>query len=355
MELALYDADHGYYEAESRFADPLGREGDFITAADLGPWAAVAFTDLIVWSWQQLGEPAEWALVEQGGGSGRLLIDTLSRLAQQELPQPTTYSVERSAALRQRQQQLYATHGVTIHQHGSMEQLPQLDAAVLISNELPDAFPVRRFIHRDGVMYEQLVAWSGTDFVWQESDKPLQHAPDIPQSICNRWPNNYQSEWSDALSPWLNGCAAVANRSLLICVDYGFSQLEYYRPERSSGTLMGHRAHQVVERVLAHAGECDITSHVDFTALRNSAEGAGFQVVAFMPQWAWLAQSPSVQQEMVRRAADSSIASIQAVAHAKRLMLPQGMGESFKLLIATNSITPSTPDYLTPFNMLDRL
>jgi len=355
MAQALYDPDHGYYEGRQRFADPVGKQEDFVTAADLGPWASLAFADLILWSWQQLGSPAVWALVEQGGGSGRLLVDTLAILAGWEMAQPQVYAVERSASLRQHQRTLYDAKSVAITQCATTDQLPDLDAAVLMSNELPDAFPVRRFVAKNSLLYEQMVAWDGSKFIWQDATAPLPHPPNIATTIRTQWQDNYRSEWNPNLDQWIQSCSEIANKSIILCVDYGFSQQEYYRPERSDGTLMGHQQHQVVEHILAEAGACDITAHIDFTALLHAACTAGFHGTAFMPQWAWLAQSPSVQREMANKGAQSDLASVQAIAQAKRLMLPQGMGETFKLLVAAKGVTPTEPSYLAPFNRLSSL
>jgi len=144
----------------------------------------------------------------------------------------------------------------------------------------------------------------------------------------------------------------LAERMVLLCVDYGFSREEYYRPERCDGALMGHAAHQVVEDVLAHPGKCDITAHVDFSALHHAAQQAGMESALFMPQWAWLAQSLSVQARMAKDAAKGDLASVQSVAQAKRLMLPQGMGETFKLYVATQGVAATRPDYMRSFDRL---
>ncbi|MDX8409072.1 MAG: SAM-dependent methyltransferase [Mariprofundales bacterium] len=348
MAMALYDPQGGYYESHEVFAS----KGDFVTAADLGGWAALAFADLIAWSWHHLGAPAEWALVEQGGGSGRLLVEVVELLKARDLPLPTFYSIEHCASLRARQSELFVQQGITVTQYATLAQLPSLRDVVLMNNELPDAFPVRRFVARSGMLHEMMVAWDGKCFVWQEEENVLADGPAITGATMACWPEGYTSEWNPNLAPWLKACAAVADRALLLCVDYGFSQQEYYRPERCDGSLMGHAAHQVVKDVLANPGDCDITAHVDFSALHGEAQQAGMEGSLFMPQWAWLAQSPSVQRTMAEVAARGDLASVQSVAQAKRLMLPQGMGETFKLYVATQGVAATRPDYLRSFDRL---
>ena len=74
MALALAHPDHGYY----RKADPLGGEGDFITAPEISQ----VFGELIgLWcvvTWQQAGRPAPFHLVEFGPGRGTLMADAMT-------------------------------------------------------------------------------------------------------------------------------------------------------------------------------------------------------------------------------------------------------------------------------------
>lgn len=121
--------------------------------------------------------------------------------------------------------------------------------------------------------------------------------------------------------------ACMIKRGFLFCVDYGYSQQEYYRSQRIEGTLLGHRNHQVVENVLDRPGSCDITAHVDFTTLRRIGERLGFKAGCFMSQGAWLAQTPSVQKYVESLAASGSVESVQELAQAKRMLLPSGWGK----------------------------
>ena len=73
MSLCLTHPEHGYYVAR----DPLGREGDFITAPEvsqmfgelLGLWAASV--------WKAMGAPDTVRLIELGPGRGTLMMDAL--------------------------------------------------------------------------------------------------------------------------------------------------------------------------------------------------------------------------------------------------------------------------------------
>ncbi|RMH50046.1 MAG: SAM-dependent methyltransferase [Zetaproteobacteria bacterium] len=351
MEAALYEPELGYYERR----DPFAEEGDYVTAADLGDWAALAFADLIAWGWRAMGAPSDWALIEQGGGSGRLLCAIVTALEERGASPPRRIAIERTNAMRRRQQARYRERGISVAQYDRPEAVPPQECAILISNELPDAFPVRSFVQERGRLYERLVAWEEGRFRWRRAETPLRDPPPIDPRLRAAWPEGYRSEWNPHLACWMEQSARLAERALLFCVDYGFAREEYYRPERRRGTLMGHANHRVVERVLDHAGGCDITAHVDFTALAEAARAAGFRPLAFTPQWAWLAQSPVLQARLARLAARRDAAAVAEIARLKRLIMPQGMGETFKLFVASRGGDLPPPDHLAPFDRLDRL
>jgi len=341
MRAALYEEKLGYYESKHVF----GEAGDFVTGADLGPWLAMGFADLMFWGWQQLGKPEEWVLLEQGGGTGRLLTQVLRFLQHQNMAFPTVIAVERSAQMRERQQVHYTEKGFDVQQYVELADVKTDLPVLMMCNELPDAFPVRSFIWRDQYFYERGIQLSDNKFVWSESQKPMTDTPSIDAMLIEAWSNGYISEYNPALSTWQKDVSHVIEHGFIFCVDYGYSQQEYYRPNRIEGTLMGHKAHQVVENVLADVGLCDLTAHVDFTALAKAGIKYDLLPCSFITQGGWLAQSPMVQQAISELAQDGSLESVQALAHAKRMLLPFGMGETFKLLVQAKG-KQTCPDYL---------
>jgi len=347
MRAALYEPNLGYYESNEIF----GEGGDFVTGADLGPWLAMGFCDLMVWGWQQLGSPDQWVLLEQGGGTGRLLTQVLRFLELQKLTPPVIISVECSASMRKRQKLQYAKAGFDVEQYAKLSDVDTDLPILMMCNELPDAFPVRSFIWQNKSFYERGIQSSNGRLEWVESDRVLLDKPDIDPTITEAWPDGYTSEYNPALAIWQKDIANLLDHGFVFCVDYGYSQREYYRPNRIEGTLMGHKAHQVVEDILAEPGTCDITAHVDFTQLAKTGLSHDLRACSFITQGAWLAQSPSVQQAVTSLAQEATVESMQALAHAKRMLLPFGMGESFKLLVQGKG-QQSCPDYL---KSLDRI
>lgn len=352
MRTALYEPDLGYYESARVF----GAKGDFVTAPEMGPWLALGLADLVYWGWQQLGRPADWTLLEQGTGQGRLLADLLGLIAQLDMTPPArVIAVERSQQMRQRQQHLFAARGLEVEQYASLDELGPLDPCLFFSNELPDAMPVRCFHWRDGVMFERGVGTDGDAFVWSDAPAPVDDGPTVDAGLTAAWPDGYISEWNPNLQPWQRQLAGVVRHGYLFTIDYGYGAAEYYRPERVRGTLLAHLGHQTSEDVLASPGSRDITAHVDFTALARAGMAAGLPPISWMGQGAWLAQSPLVQQAVQAMAAANRPEDIALLAHAKRMLLPTGMGEMFKLLIQATGMPASRPDYLGSFDRLAAL
>ena len=59
--------------------------------------------------------------------------------------------------------------------------------------------------------------------------------------------------------------------------DYGLESDAFFVPPRKDGTLRAYYRHKVADDLFARVGEQDLTSSVDFTAIRNAGESAGLK------------------------------------------------------------------------------
>ncbi|MDQ6959564.1 MAG: SAM-dependent methyltransferase [Mariprofundaceae bacterium] len=359
MQAALYEPGLGYYDTKTVF----GEKGDFVTASELGPWSTLAMADLVFNAWQQMGAPVAWTLIEQGSGSGQQLASLLDILVQWSMQMPTSViSVEHCAQLRNRQQKLFAERQLDVILVASLRDVLASEHVVFYSNELPDAFPVPCFHYKQGVFYERGVGIDGDAFCWLDADKPMTiinqpmtHPPEITNKLVANWPDSYISEYNPALSVWQQELARIIQSGFVFTVDYGYSQQEYYRQARVEGTLLAHVDQTADEDVLSNPGSRDITAHVDFSALVRAGKQAGLEPLLWMSQGGWLAQSPSVQALIQSLAEQNDKLSMHLLAHAKRMLMPFGMGEVFKLLVQAKGLSAKKPEYLSQFDHLDVL
>jgi len=352
MQAALYEPGLGYYETKTVF----GEKGDFVTASELGPWSSLAMADLVFDAWRQMGEPTDWTLIEQGSGSGQQLASLLDILCQFNMQQPgTVISVEHCAQLRARQELLFTKRQLSIQIVAGLEDVAAAEYVIYYSNELPDAFPVPCFHYHKGAFFERGVGLKGDAFCWLDAAEPMQQTPEIASKLVAAWPDDYISEWNPALSAWQQQLSRIIQSGFVFTVDYGYSQQEYYRQARVEGSLLAHVAQTACEDVLSEPGGRDITAHVDFTALVRAGRHAGLEPLLWMSQGGWLGQSPSVQSLIQSLAAQNDKVSMHLLAHLKRMLMPFGMGEVFKLLVQSKGLSASKPYYLAQFDHLDVL
>ena len=149
MELVLYEPDLGYYAGG---AQKFGREGDFVTAPELG----TLFGRTLARQLEELGYP----ILEFGAGSGALADTLLSQHA-------FDYRiVEVSPQLQARQQARLGARAQWL------ERLPERIRGVVIANEVVDAMPVHAVAWRpDGIM-ERGVALANNHLAWEGDPRP---------------------------------------------------------------------------------------------------------------------------------------------------------------------------------------
>jgi len=279
------------------------------------------------------------------------VIHALERTADR-LP-TSIVAIEASELMRERQHALYQHEGIDVRQLADIHELEGQENCIMFCNELPDAFPVRCFIWHDQAMLERGVVWAGDGFAW--GVQPLADPPAIDPALIQAWEDGYASEWNPGLSTWQSGIAGCMHRGYILSVDYGYAGSEYYRPQRREGTLLAHVRHQATDDVLSEPGSRDITAYVDFTAMGRAGMQAGMDVCCWMSQGAWLAQSPSVQKHIRQLAATPDAKSLQEMASGRRMIMPQGMGELFKLCVQSQNIPAEGPSYLVQFNRAEAL
>ena len=335
MELCLYAPGLGYYSAG---AAKFGAAGDFVTAPELGPLFAACVADAVAPVLQQLGPEAEF--VELGGGSGAFAEVALKKLLALDAL-PARYAIlEPSADLRQRQRERLQQHLPAL----LFEVVEWLDAppqsswnGVLFANEVVDALPTPRFSLRDGEVFEEHVALDGEGrFI--RSDRPADAllaaaARHVERQLPAAFADGYRSELLPQLPYWVQAVVGGMQRGALLFIDYGHPRAEYYQPQRSDGTLRAFHRHHVSDDVFAWPGLQDITASVDFTALAEAGEGAGFDFSGYCSQASFLIGNGLAANLAAAEArARDEAARFALRQQAKQLTLPDAMGERFQAI-----------------------
>ena len=145
-------------------------------------------------------------------------------------------------------------------------------------------------------------------------------------------PVGYISEINLAAEAWVASMSDILTAGMLLLVDYGFPRREYYHPQRNSGTLMCHYRHRAHGDPFILVGLQDITAHVEFTALAETAHAAGMRVAGYTTQAAFLL-AQGITGFMSE--ADDELTRLQLAQQIKKLTMPHEMGDLFKVLALT--------------------
>lgn len=337
MAAALYDAEDGYYCR--RDLARWGRSGDYLTSPVRSPLFAITFAHYFVKLYEELGTHDSLTLIEAGAGAGHFAAGVLETL-QREYPQvfaSTRYVIdEASADAIERMKASLARFAERIEFRRLAEMDTPASTAIVFANELLDAFPVHRVRMRDGQLWELCVGCDAAGrFVWVERQPATSRLVAYFSELQLTLAEGRTAEVNLAALDWVARAAAVIERGFLITVDYGADAQELFTGgERRGGTLRAFHRQQFVEDLLAHPGEQDLTTTVDWTSIRNAGRAAGLQTVHFERQDKFLIQAGLLEQlEQLTANVRSEAEAVSLRADARHMILPDAMSASFQILI----------------------
>jgi NADH dehydrogenase [ubiquinone] 1 alpha subcomplex assembly factor 7 len=334
MTLCLAHPRHGYYMARV----PLGRQGDFITA----PEVSQIFGELIgVWclaAWELIGRPAPVRLVELGPGRGTLMADLLRacRIAPDFIDAARIHLVEFSPALAAMQRRTLAAAADRIAWHQQLDEVPQ-GPVILIANEFFDAIAIRQLQRRGERWHERVVGLDAAGSLG------LGLAPDpVADGLVPAWARHAAEGAVIEISPercrlaQVVGARLAVAPSVALIIDYG------HLASAAGDTLQAVARHRRADP-LAHPGEADITSHVDFSGLGACLRQAGAAVYPAMDQAGFLSAMGLAARVAALERGQSPDTRATIAAGASRLAAADQMGHLFKVLGAGH------PDLPPPF------
>jgi SAM-dependent MidA family methyltransferase len=345
MELALYAPGLGYYRAGSW---KLGSGGDFVTA----PEVSELFGRCLAAQCAEVLRATGGQILELGAGSGSLAAALLCSLdAEGVLPE--RYAIlEVSGDLAARQRARLAALPPHLRERVVwLERLPPAPLrGVILANEVADALPVRRFRLSGGAACELGVALAPGGTL-EDAERPpdaelAQACAAIFGALPLALPDGYTSEVNLRVAPWIASLGDCLERGVVLLIDYGLPRAHYYHAQRAAGTLRCHFRQRAHDDPFVNLGVQDITAWVDFTRVAEAASLAGLEVSGFATQAAFLL---ALGLERAVAAAPDTASRARLAGEARRLVMPEEMGEAFKVMALTRAC--ETP--LTGFTVQD--
>jgi NADH dehydrogenase [ubiquinone] 1 alpha subcomplex assembly factor 7 len=344
MKLALQDRSSGYYIQNK----PFGVNGDFITSPEISQLFGELIGIWCAYTWQQLGSPDDIKLIELGPGTGILMSDLLraTKNIKGFHKSISIHFVEISPILKASQQKILKKFpDISANWHDNLIDIPY-GPSIIIANEFFDALPINQYIKIYNEWHENIVtAFPGSEELcfasipvhsklnnFLNSEYPYARnranvemclpAIKVTQEICERFKQN-------------PGAALI--------VDYGYDY-EHKIRKHFSPTLQAVKNHRF-HPILSDIGNADITSHVDFHAIREAVQARECNFFGTVSQRKLLLElGIEIRADLLIKSGSNEQAN-EIMLAVDRLISPGQMGELFKVV----AISSKTVDYLLGF------
>lgn len=283
MEIALYDAECGYYRSAR---DPFGKHGDYFTASQMQPVFGRLSAAAMRAHRDELDAGTDFTVVEWGAGRGDM-AEAFAGFCY------SAVDVGRGAP-------------------------PERFTGAVFANELFDALPVDVLRWSDGAWLEMRVGLTDDSFGWVIGP--------VAEDFAEEGGDGWWRERAVRMRETLQAMTAPLERGFAVIIDYGYTRRELGRFRQ--GTLMAYRSHQALDEIFAAPGEQDLTAHVDWDALRACAAELGLVEVRFESFAQWLLRAGEADEFASALAAADEAEAARLRLQLKTLLV--SMGESFR-------------------------
>lgn len=332
MEEALYHPRYGYYSSN---VATIGRRGDFSTSATISNVLARA---VCVWALNekkqvlQAGMSRRWNVIEVGAGDGSFARDFIAQTPVVHRALLTYHIVETSEPLQRKQAETAPKSKIKWHKDIQSALEACEGVALIISNELADAFPARvlRYHAAEKRWDERFLRDMGNEGL-AEFYQPVNDDRPLNSSVMGDWDaevcpleDGQTVEVLSSYEAWLKGLTEHLRLGSFLTIDYGDTFPNLYQ-RRLQGTARGYFQGVCVQdaQIYDRFGHQDLTVDVNFTDLQNWGEGQGLATQSLQKQREFLAAMlPELDQP----------GPAQQDPAVEFLMSPYGAGDAFKVL-----------------------
>jgi SAM-dependent MidA family methyltransferase len=362
MAWALYDRLFGYYVKRKKI---IGKHADFVTSPTLSGAFSYALGRLGTEFVERAGD-ALCAIVDIGSGGGELIRGVAAEVGDRAL----FFGVDRSYEVVGRRPPADPGGGNLVGRRAphvprgnegrlaadappitftpDLASLPTHHPTLILSNELFDAFPVARLVRREGGLRELCVTLRDDQLDWSEREAPEEYV----RYFADRGIELQVGQFADVTPEWSSfheGLFSRFERCLVVSIDYGFEERKLFDPRiRRFGTAAAFHRQQFNRDLLARPGEQDLTAHINFDDLIRAGERSGAQTLFFGRQATFLLAlgitshplfTPS--HELAYEGLEDAVADSEERQAARRLVLPEGIGEEMRVLVQGRGVDPA--------------
>lgn len=340
MHYALAATTASYYRQQTS----LGETGDFITAPEISQMFGEIIGIWCIEQWRRLGRPANIGIIELGPGSGLLMRDLL-RSIQQLAPEFYNAVHVQLMEINQHfigiQQKNLSKYDINIKWVTTLNEI-NASPVLIIANEFFDVLAIKQYIKIREDWHEVIVAMDPLDGK-VKFDKIFIQKKELQAQLKQDHVNARdgavieESPESLALVRLISSHLKKYSGASLI-IDYGYNiKLQHRNRTHYNSTLQAVKDHQYYP-LLENLGEADISAHVDFNALRNTALLQGLEISEYTTQREFLMKYGIIQRAHKLRS--TLVADEKQIIdkQVSRLIAESQMGNLFKVLTLFNRV-----------------
>ncbi|MED1468232.1 class I SAM-dependent methyltransferase [Bacillus salipaludis] len=326
ISAALYHPDFGYYMKEKV---KIGRNGDFITTSNISDIYGRLFAKWFSKIYKQYDLPVVFC--EIGAGNGRFANAFLTEWYE-SIQIPIEYIIVESSPYHRKLQKELLGSAFSVTQLETLHEIRGF-AGMIFSNELFDALPVHVIEKENGRIFEVMIGIENNKLF--EKRVPLSNQEIVQFLSENKLElqEKQRFEVPLAMEKMIGDISEFITEGLVVSADYGYTTQEWMQPARSRGSLRGYYQHQMLDNILEHPGEIDITTHIQFDQLIQQGENAGLNFVTMLRQDEFLLKAGILEE--LQSHFDPNPFSEQSKQNRaiRSLIMPSGISSYFHIII----------------------
>ena len=337
---ALYHPEFGYYMKDKQ---KIGRQGDFITTSNISDVYGRLVAKWFSSTCKKTNLPPVFC--EIGAGNGRFAEAFLQEW-NDSIKAPLQYFIVESSPYHRKLQSELLLRDFSVIQVESLSELGPFEGMVF-SNELFDALPVHVIEKINGKLFEVMVRVQ--EYKLYEQQIPLNNSEILSfleeSKIVLK--EKQRIEIPLAMEKMIQEIATVLTKGLVVTADYGYTNEEWMDLRRAEGSLRGYYHHMMINDVLQHPGEMDITTHIHFDYLIQKGMEVELQLLTKLRQDEFLLKA-EILKELENHYDPNPFSEVSKRNRAIRsLIMPSGMSSHFHVIVQQKGLQLCESDLFT--------